>query len=184
MKRFAALAVLALSLSGCALGEPGPDFGDSMEEQRAELMSRPTMGEASARYLEMQSRIRDELSAAFPRMQWEQSQELTRAGCSDFDDFTYTAESQTLGVWWAKGGISDQEWPQAEQIVARVTAEFGFTPPETVVSRPADHQVVGSDNYGAGYRFGAAKNVALSGSTGCHLPQAEKDKIAGQGEPN
>ncbi|MFR9730179.1 LppA family lipoprotein [Saccharopolyspora sp. MS10] len=180
MKRFAVLAVLALSLTGCG-GELGPEFGGSMEEQRAELMSRPSIEEASARYLEMHERIRDELAAAFPWIRWEQSRELNRAGCSDFEDFTYTGESHTLGVWRAEGNIPDPEWPRAEQIVARIGADYGFTPPETVVSRPSDHQVVGSDRYGAGYRFGTAKRTVISGSTGCHLPQAEKDKIAHQG---
>ncbi|MCX2729670.1 LppA family lipoprotein [Saccharopolyspora sp. NFXS83] len=180
MKRFAILAALTLSLTGCGGGELGPEYGGSMEEQRAELMSRPSMEEASARYLEMQDRIRDELGAAFPWIQWEQSRELHRAGCSDFDAFTDTGESKTLGVWRAEGNIPDPEWPRAEQIVAQVSAEYGFTPPETVVSRPSDHQVVGSDRYGAGYRFGTAKRTVLSGSTGCHLPQAEKDKLAQQ----
>ena len=178
MKRFALLALVALSITGCGGNNLGPEFGGSMEEQRAELMSRPSIEEASARYLEMHTKIRDQLTAAYPWMRWEQARELNRAGCSDFDAFTDIGESQTLGVWRANGNIPDAEWPRAQQIVADVSREYGFAAPETVVSRPSDHQVVGSDRFGGGYRFGTAKNTVINGSTGCHLPQAEKDKQA------
>ncbi|GAB2676344.1 hypothetical protein GCM10027271_41600 [Saccharopolyspora gloriosae] len=151
-----------------------------MEDQRAELLQRPSIEEVTSRYQEMHSRIRDELAQSFPSIRWEEVEKGTKAGCIGFDDFSSASESNTLAMWATDGTIPDPEWPRAEQIVAQVSAEYGFTPPETVVSRPSDHQVVGSDRYGAGYRFGTAKRTVLSGSTGCHLPQAEKDKLAQQ----
>ncbi|MCA1189969.1 MULTISPECIES: LppA family lipoprotein [unclassified Saccharopolyspora] len=180
MKRLMLLTALVMSLTACGV-EPGQESEGSMEDQRAELLSRPSMEEASARYQEMLTRVRDELAVAYPWISWNYVRELHNSGCTGFNEFTTTAESQTLGVWSTEGNIPDPEWPHAEQIVARISAEYGFTPPETVVSRPADHQIVGSDAYGAGYRFGTAKRTVLSGSTGCHLPQAEKDKLQQSG---
>ncbi len=148
-----------------------------MDTQRAELLRRPGIEEITRRYEEMQARTRDELAQQFPWLDWRHVEDGTKAGCTGFDEFSGIAESNTLDMWSAEGNIPDPDWPRAEQIVARITAEYGFTPPETVVSRPADHQIVGSDTYGAGYRFGTAKRTVLSGSTGCHLPQAEKDKF-------
>lgn len=177
MKRLAALAVLVFSLAGCGSGDTAPEEG-SMDEQHAELMRRPSIEEVTAQYNEMHGRIQDELTATFPWMRWVQMQEGVRAGCTAFDSFSEVAQSNTLGIWTTDGTVPDADWARAQQVIADITREYGFTPPETVVSRPSDHQIVGKDSYGGNYRFGTAKTTVMNGSTGCHLPQAEKDKQA------
>lgn len=177
MKRFALVAALMLSITGCG-NELVPKNGGSMEEQRAELLRRPSIEEASARYLEMNSRVQEEINKSFPGMLWEKKQETVRAGCADFDAFADTAEGWSLEIWMAKGNLPDADWPRAEKIFADVTADYGFGPPKPIVNRPADHEVTVFDPYGATYSFGTAANTLLSGNTGCHLPQAEKDKHA------
>lgn len=66
----------------------------------------------------------------------------------------------------------DTRWDDAVRIVAEVTGEYGFGPPQTIVDRPSDHEITGFDSYGAKYLFGTAANTVLLVSTGCHLPRA------------
>ncbi|MER6991622.1 LppA family lipoprotein [Saccharopolyspora hirsuta] len=154
--------------------------GDEAAE-RAELMRRPSIEEAGPRYLEMLGRIRDALAAEFSWIQWSYDRKLSRAGCSDFRAYGSDGESQTLGVWTASGNLPDVQWPRAQEIAENISREYGFGPVHTIVSRPSDHQVVGFDQYGATFKLGTAKNTVMSGTTGCHLPQAVKDRIAATG---
>lgn len=179
MKRLAFLAAVALSITGCDNGLVS-EAGGNVEEQEAQLINRPSIEEISARYSEMDTRLQQELSRVYPSMRWEKGQDITRAGCADFDAFADTAEGWTLAIWVAEGNIPDAAWPRAEQVFAQVTGEFGFGPPRVLADRPAQHDVTTSDQYGATYTFGTGKRTTFSGSTGCHLPQAEKDKLAQQ----
>ncbi|MER5389938.1 LppA family lipoprotein [Saccharopolyspora sp. NPDC002686] len=156
-------------------------FEGNEAEQREELLRRPSMEEASARYLEMLGRMRDALTAEFPSLQWVQDDDLRSSGCPEFPAYRSDGASQTLGLWSANGNLPDDQWPRAQQIAEDVSREYGFGPVRTIVSRPSDHQVVGFDQYGATYKLGTAKNTVLNGTTSCHLPQAVKDRIASTG---
>jgi predicted LppA-like lipoprotein len=180
LKRMVLIVFVVFSVAACGTPVTSKFEGDEAA-QRAELMRRPSMEEASARYLGMLGRMRDALAAEFPWIQWIQGQKLGRAGCADFPAYGSEGESQTLGVWTASGNLPDAQWPRAQQIADDVAQEYGFGPARTIVSRPSDHQVVGFDQYGATYKLGTAKNTVLGGTTGCHLPQAVKDRIAATG---
>ncbi|MGW0892675.1 LppA family lipoprotein [Saccharopolyspora sp. NPDC002578] len=179
MKRLALVALTLLSITSCG-NELVSEQGGSMDDQKAELVRRPSIEEVNQKYSDMDTRLQQQLSANFPWMRWEKIRDLNRAGCADFDAFKDVAEGWTLGVWGTEGNIPDTDWARAEQIFAEVSGEFGFTPPRTIVDRPADHEITSSDQYGATYNFGTGKRTTFSGSTGCHLPQAEKDKLAQQ----
>lgn len=176
MKRLAVIAALLLSVTSCG-NELVSEWGGSMNEQETELMQRPSIEEIHQRYSEMDAKLKAELGTAFPWMQWMQVQGVNRASCADFDAYKDDAEGWTLDIWGTEGNIPDNEWPRAEQIFAKVTGEYGFTPPRVLADRPAQHDVTTSDQYGATYNFGSGKRTSFSGSTGCHLPQAAKDKL-------
>lgn len=166
-------------MTGCGGTPVTSKFEGDEATQRAELMSRPSIEEASARYLEMLGRMRDALSAEFPWLQWVHNQDLNHAGCANFD--SPDGEIQTLGIWSANGNLPDEQWPRAQQIADDISREYGFGPSRAIVDRPADHEVVGKDQFGATYEFGTGKRTVLSGGTDCHLPQVAKDRIAATG---
>jgi predicted LppA-like lipoprotein len=181
LKRMVLIVFVGFSVTACGGTPVISKFEGDEAAQRAELMRRPSLEEATAQYLEMLGRVRDELAAQFPWIQWVQADDLGRAGCAQFPAFRSDGETRTLGIWTANGNLPDAQWPRAQQIADDVAQGYGFGPARTIVSRLSDHEVVGSDQYRATYKIGTAKNTVLSGNTGCHLPQAVKDRIAATG---
>ncbi|MER7010805.1 LppA family lipoprotein [Saccharopolyspora sp. NPDC000359] len=181
-QRVVLILLLLVLASGCGGNELTSEHGGSSQEQRAELLRRPSMEEASARYQEMLSRMRDELAKRFSWMRWETSQEAISAGCAEFDFAKDELESQTLGVWVAFGDIPEEEWPQVQQIVSEIASAHGFGRPRIMSDRPGEHTFTALDQYGAAYTVSGGRNISINGTTGCHLPQAVKDRIAVTGE--
>lgn len=158
-----ALTALAILAVGCASG--GSELND-MDEKLATLAQRPTIESIRAVYEQMQTRLRDRLTAEVGPMQWVNRKNFSGAGCGDGVD----GQSLTLDGWKSEGNLHDTRWGDAVRIVAEVTGEYGFGPPQTIVDRPSDHEITGFDSYGAKYLFGTAANTVLLVSTGCHLP--------------
>ncbi|MDI2027399.1 LppA family lipoprotein [Saccharopolyspora sp. TS4A08] len=156
--------------------------GGSIEEQQAELMRRPSMEEASARYQEMLARMRDALTARFPWMQWQTSEDVLRSGCAEFDAYKDDLETQELGIWVAFGTLPEEEWPEAQRIATDIGASYGFAPPRVFSTKPGDHHITALDGFRATWGLSGGNNISLSGNTGCHLPQAAKDRIAATGQ--
>lgn len=164
VRLLAMMAVAATLAAGCA-GQT-PEGGD-VDEQRATLEARPTIDEITARYERMQAELRQRLVDEVGIAEWIRDSELSSSGCGDFPDVA-TAESRSLGSWYAPGNVPDARWPQAVAIVAEVTGDYGFGPPETVVDRPNDHEIRAVGHYGASYLFGTRVNTVMLVSTGCH----------------
>ena len=139
-----------------------------MDEKLTTLAQRPPIEAIRATYEEMQARLRDRLSAEVGSLQWVNDRNFSGAGCADFPNVG--GQSLTLDSWTSKGNLPDARWHDAVRIVAEVTGEYGFGPPQTIVDRPSDHEITATDPYGAKYLFGTAANTVLLVSTGCHLP--------------
>jgi hypothetical protein len=137
-----------------------------MNEKLVTLAQRPTIESIKVTYEQMQARLRDRLSAEVGPMQWVNRENFSGAGCGDGVD----GQSLTLDGWKSEGNLPDARWGDAVRIVAEVTSEYGFGPPQTIVDRPSDHEITATDPYGAKYLFGTAANTVLLVSTGCHLP--------------
>jgi predicted LppA-like lipoprotein len=181
VKRLALALLVVLAVAGCEGNEVVSEFEGDEQQQRAELMRRPSLEDASARYQEMLARMRNELTTSFPWMNWRTSQGLTRAGCAEFKVYKEELETHYLGVWVAYGDLSDADWPRAQQVIADIGRSYGFGEPRIMSDRPGNHEITALDQYGASYSIGAGHNIAINGSTGCHLPQAVKDRIAATG---
>lgn len=177
MRPLVAALALAVLAPGCA--SAGSERGN-MDQQLATLAQRPTIEQITARYEEMQARLRDRLSAEVGPLQWVKRESAGRAGCADFPDLE--GESRTLDRWASEGNLPDAQWERAVAIAAEVTGEYGFSAPEAIVDRPGDHEITGSDPYGGGYQLGTARNTVLMVSTGCHLP-ADKHPAADSPAP-
>jgi len=165
--------VLAALATGCA--GTGSE-SENMDEKLVTLAQRPTIEEVRASYEEMQSRLRDRLSAEVGPLRWVNNQNLGGAGCADFPNVG--GQSLTLDRWTSEGNLPDTRWDRAVAIVAEVTGEYGFGAPEVVVDRPADHEITATDPYGGGCLFGAARNTVLMVSTGCHLSADDHPQTA------
>lgn len=165
LARLVIMMTLAVMVGACASQTPE---GGTVEEQRATLEARPTIDQVAARYERMQAELRQRLVDEIGMSEWVKRSELSGSGCGAFPDVP-TAESRRLGFWGSDGNLPDTEWPQALKIITEITGRYGFAPPEIIVDRPGEHQIVGTDQYGATYNFGTALNTSLGVSTGCHL---------------
>ncbi|KAA5837115.1 LppA family lipoprotein [Saccharopolyspora hirsuta] len=170
MRRLALLVLSALLITGCA-GQPDTPDGGSMEDQTSTLQERPSMEEITARYEEMQQKIRDrftaELGLATP---WIDDGDPGQAGCGEFPD-TPEAEKHTLNRWLYEGNIPDDQWPRALQIADEVAAEYGFVERQVILDRPGNHKIEIRDRFGGWLQLGTNVNTVLRVRTGCHLVQ-------------
>lgn len=160
----AMVAAAAILAAGCAAQN---SEGGTVEQQQATLAARPTIDEMTARYERMQAELRQRLVDEIGITDWDKISELSGSGCGDFSDVP-TAESRSLTSWGSEGNLPDARWPQAVAIATEVTGRYGFAPPEVVVDRPGSHRIVGTDQYGATYKFGTINNTSIGVSTGCH----------------
>lgn len=162
MRRLLTALVLATLAAACTSER------DDMDQKLAALAQRPTIEQVKVSYEEMQTQLRDRLSAELGLPPWVNDQNLSGAGCADFPGSG--GQSLTLDSWTSRVNLPDTQWDRAVAIVAEVTGEYGFGPPKTVVDRPGDHEITATDGYGGAYQFGTARNTVLMVSTGCHLP--------------
>ncbi|MDA3646164.1 LppA family lipoprotein [Saccharopolyspora indica] len=172
MRRLVLLVLSALLVTGCA-SQPDTPNGGSMENQTSTLQERPTMAEITARYEELQQKIRDrftaELGLATP---WIDDGDPGESGCGEFPD-TPDAKKRTLNRWKYEGNISDDQWPRAMQIADEIAPEYGFVEREVVLDRPGNHKVELRDAFGGKMQISTQVNTVLRVFTGCHLDQGD-----------
>lgn len=176
-------ASLTLELTGCGGNDSTgsamsatPDQSQ-IAKQFADLMQRPDIDQAAARYEEMYSQVRSALSGALPGLQWRQTNQLTGAACGfKYPGLDTDGEQRGLSNWMAPGKIPDGRWDEAVQVVQNVARNYGFNTIVTTVNRPNDHEVVFYDVYDAELNFGSAVNTTLLVRTGCHLTAEAKKR--------
>lgn len=157
--------MLLAALAGCTAESGGEDVGTPGDT----LHERPDIEQITANYQQMQTQMRERLSAEVGPLEWAERFGEAGRGCGfDFEDVD-GAVSKSLPTWVSDGNLPDADWDRASAIVAEIAASQGFAQPREIVDRPDDHQVRISDPYGGELIFGTAKNTILSVSTGCHL---------------
>jgi hypothetical protein len=165
--------VLAVStlLTGCAALAPLlPKNTETTMDPAAELAARPRLEEMVARYEQMQQQLGDRLDAELGPHLWYQDREASNSPCSSpYDDVN--GRQWRSGGWKFDGPIRDQDWPRALQILAEVTAEYGFTLDGLAIDQPGRHHVNGFDHdLDAHFEFGTQDHTRIYVKTGCHLP--------------
>lgn len=170
----AVLAVFCVLAAGCSGTEPPPREGPV--DLRAELMARPSVEEMTARYRQMQDRIRAEVDAAIGPQRWQQFDPPTQTPCGFDFPREYDARAFNLGLTGFRAGIPDDRWPQVERIVLAIAADHGFTDPaELRIDQPGRHEVGAVDRkLGANFSFSTRMATVISIGSGCHLPAARK----------
>lgn len=183
MKHFSrTLAVLATTMVVAACGAQEPSMNENpAREQFQQLMQRPDIDQAAARYEEMYRKVRQVLSRPPLGSDWKQTGEPGRAGCgSEFGainvDGRSDAEHRGLGTWTAEGAVPENEWSQAVSRVRQVVQGYGFNAGHDIVASKGDHEIVFRDQYAAELNFGTAVNTTLLLMTGCHLTAAAKQR--------
>jgi hypothetical protein len=169
------LVFLAVAITVTAAAACGDRPGDTVnkdanrQQQIQELLKRPDIDKAVARYEQMRTEIRDRLTAEVELPPWK-ARDGTRAGCREFPDVDgMEKQSAQLGTWSTKASLPDDNWPRAVEIFAEVTRSYGFeSPPRVIVDRPGNHEVTAADEFGADVILGTEVNTTLSLLTGCH----------------
>jgi len=170
-----AAACLALNIAACDANTPLEPTVYRATQQFNELKERPDIDQAIARYEEMYTSARQQLTAAFPFLRWQQTQAPGGATCGP--EFTaldtgsrQDAVIRELANWMAPGNLPDAQWDRAVSIMDTVVRSYGFNSgPIVVINRPSDHEVDFYDSYKAELVFGTAVNTTMTFTTGCHL---------------
>ncbi|GAA3534454.1 hypothetical protein GCM10022222_17490 [Amycolatopsis ultiminotia] len=183
----AGLALALLVLTACAGPDTPPENTtvDEQAQQFSQLMQRPDIDQATARYEQMYGRIRDAVAAAVPSLKaWQITNPAGGSACGndfaavDADLRRDDAVIKGLNNWTAAGNIPDGKWLQVVDAVHAIAADYGFGTTATTVNRPSDHEVVFHDQYEAELNFGPAVNTTLLLRTGCHLTAEAKKRGA------
>ncbi|MFI6032150.1 LppA family lipoprotein [Amycolatopsis magusensis] len=172
-----------LALGACGSDYPGNDSSRedmTIEQQWAELMQRPDIDEAVARYERMEGEITSALSTEFGLPPWEAGgQNSSNPGCGQFGKVdAWDAMSEILAGGLSPGVIPTDQWPRAVDTIKRVASAYGFTTPGLAVDRGDFHIVNLHDGYAANLvvTTGTEKaNTVIGVFTGCHLlPEAKR----------
>lgn len=178
----AALSCVMLTIAACGGNpkeSPVDDHSQRQQRQFAELIQRPDIDQATARYEEMYTKVRAALSAAFPALKWQQTTQLAGAACgSEYPGLDGDGEARGLPNWMAEGNLPDAQWDEAVSIVRDVAHDYRFDAGQVVVNRPKDHEIDFHDQYQAELNFGTATNTTLLIRTGCHLTTQAKQRGA------
>jgi hypothetical protein len=181
----AALALALLALTACTGPDTPPENTtvDQKTQQFTQLMQRPDIDQATARYEQMYGRIRDAITTAVPTLKpWRISNPAGGSACGndfaavDADLPTDDAVIRGLENWMAEGTIPDGKWQQAAGAVQAIASDYGFGSGEATVNRLSDHEIVFHDQYKAELNFGTAVNTTLLLRTGCHLTAEAKKR--------
>jgi hypothetical protein len=184
MKRTLCLiaALVTLTVAACGPDVPPETSVDQKSQQFNELMKRPDIDQAVARYEEMYTKVRNQLSVVVPTLKWQQTSDVSSSGCGrefaavDAGAPEFDAVERGLPNWMAEGKIPDAQWDQAIAVVRSVAQGYGFDTGEITVNRPSDHEIVFHDQYKAELNFGTAVNTTLLLRTGCHLTAEAKKR--------
>ncbi|MGA6168403.1 LppA family lipoprotein [Amycolatopsis magusensis] len=152
----------------------------TIEQQWAELMQRPNIDEAVARYEKMEGEITSALSTEFGLPPWEGGTRSSgNPGCGAFDKVdAWDAMSEILPGSLTPAVIPTNQWPRAVETIKRVASAHGFTTPGLAVDKDDFHIVDLYDGYAAKLTVvtGTEKaNTVIGVFTGCHLlPEAKQ----------
>ncbi|RJQ82677.1 LppA family lipoprotein [Amycolatopsis panacis] len=177
-----AAVCMTLVVSACGPDVPPETTVSQKTEQFNELMKRPDLDQAVARYEDLYSKVRDQVTAIVPTLKWQQANPSTAASCGNDSTAVNAnlrkddAEVKGLANWMAKGNLPDAQWEQVVSAVGRIAQDYGFGGGEVVVNRPSNHEVVFRDVFNAELNFGTAVNTTLLLRTGCHLTAEAKTR--------
>jgi Lipoprotein confined to pathogenic Mycobacterium len=166
--RAVARVIVALCCAGLVAGCGQRGEGKKVEDPQAELDARPTSLEVTARYEEMQQRIRERLDAEFGPFAWKIFRPASESTCAP--EFSGLGGKEVwMPSWGFEGAIPDADWSRAKQIVNEIIAQYGFTSPTLQIDRPGDHETSAADlTLGAQFNLGTAGNTTMQVTTGCH----------------
>lgn len=132
------------------------------------MAQRPTAEQEVARLTEARDAVRERLAGELGLTTWIDRGNANSAGCSDFPDSRGSTNFvASLGL---EGGVPDEQWTRAAELVEAMASDFGFGAAETVVDQPGQHEFVLLGERGSRLRFGTLMNASLAVETGCHLP--------------
>ncbi|WP_409184909.1 LppA family lipoprotein [Amycolatopsis sp. VS8301801F10] len=186
MKRTLALAAalcLTFELSACGPDVPPETTVNQKTEQFNELMKRPDIDQAVARYEEMYAKIRAKVTKIVPSLKWTSANPMTSASCGN--DFAAVnadlrrddAEVKSLASWVAQGKVPDPQWDSVQAAVSDILRGYGFDSGPTVVkNQPSDHYVTYRAPDGSEVTFGSSVNTSATVRTGCHLTAEAKKR--------
>jgi hypothetical protein len=166
--------VLVISCSSC-----GTSSGGSVSDQESEfaqLMKRPDIDQAGARYEAILAKVRQQLTEVSPTVKnWVSLKDGTGGGCTDFPNIGFDGDFVSTGNWYTEVPIPEADWDRAVQAVDRLVRTYGFdSGPVAAVDRPADHYVAFYDGYHAELVITGGHSLDVLLMSGCHLTAAAK----------
>jgi hypothetical protein len=169
------LAVLAVVLVVCC-SSCGSSSGDSQESEFAQLMKRPDIDQAGARYERILAKVRQQLTDVAPTVKdWISLKDGTAGACNDFPDVGFDGEFMSTGNWYTDAPIPEVDWAQAMVAVDKLVRAYGFDSGSVAaVDRPADHYVAFYDDYHAELIISGGHSLDVVLMSGCHLTAAAK----------
>lgn len=171
----------ALVVSACGPDVPPETNVNQKTEQFNELLKRPDIDQAVAKYDEMYVKLRNQLTVIVPALTWRQTDDMSSSGCGN--EFaavnaglrTDDAVERGLPNWVAIGKIPDEQWSAVQAAADSILRGYGFdSGPIVVKNQPGDHYVTFRAPDGSEVTFGSAVNTGLTVRTGCHLTAEAK----------
>lgn len=145
----------------------------------AALMQRPDIDQATQRYEQMGTEIRQALSAHILELAtWTADGDTSNAACGN-DDYPgpgFDGQVRDLPDYVVPGNLPDDKYEQALSVIGATVQKYGFAPtPQRLHDAPSSHDAVFHNTQDDGaVRFGTHENTLLGLSLGCHLTAEAK----------
>lgn len=171
------VALTAATVTGCGSHSPAQEDAvtpnssstpSTAQDPEAILRERPSFEAAQQQYTAAVTDAATKMAALTPGMTW-QIEENSWRGCGG--EFLHTRGVQVYLLATFSGPVPDPLWQNAVEIVKDAAAQLGATDAQTMVDRPANHEVVFNNRDGVEVTVGTGKATILSAKSECRLRQ-------------
>ncbi|WP_162272696.1 LppA family lipoprotein [Nocardia lijiangensis] len=177
--RCAALAVVALTIGGCAtlLGEPAPPpSADEIAATTAELTDLPSSEAAERQIASVVDQIAAAASAIDPALRWSRSEDRALGPC--YGPYAHTGGRRVvLPRYHADGSLPEGAWPGFQETARALAASAGATDMLPGGNSSPDRHVTFEGADGAEWDsntelsvFADARSMTITATVGCRLP--------------
>ena len=150
------------------------------KDPEAVLRERPSFEAAQQQYTAAVTDAANQIVALVPGLTWTIEENSWR-GCGG--DFLHTKGVQAYILATFSGPTPDPMWQRALGMVKAAATQLGAASAQTMVDRPANHEVVFSKPDGVEVTFGTAKATVLSAKSECRLRQKDTSIPRSSGAP-
>ncbi|MCW2654352.1 MAG: hypothetical protein JWR32_5328 [Mycobacterium sp.] len=172
------LALVGVAVLGCGRSYGSNDAADRVTAAQAAaledgLRAKPPLEAAQGQFRAALEQMADEIAALMPGTTWQ----VVQGGFTDCGgDYLWTRGQKAYALVAFSAAISDDNWPQAEQILKNGASRFGAKTFDATHDKPGDRHVDVKGADGVEFTLTDLVTSSLSARSDCRISQSDTPK--------